>query len=140
MTMFLRDEKLTFPTSISALLLRLYAAENNEDDLDFLGLAAWWVEKLEDPGEVDHWISLRLWKVFARHLHALIAANVPVYADKMATYLGIEVPMIEIDETTLDDQGEESIKTIKLSIDEVRPPFGFSAWIKPLKIKQSATA
>jgi len=72
MNTLLHKENLTFPTPLSSLLLKLYALENDGEALDALSLAYWWVEKIEDPDDRDDWLSLKLWRLYARHLHAFI--------------------------------------------------------------------
>lgn len=133
MNTLLHKENLTFPTPLSSLLLKLYALENDGEALDALSLAYWWVEKIEDPDDRDDWLSLKLWRLYARHLHAFTHVNWPDESDKLGRYMGIEIEEISLIEIYVDAQGKKHPRLFVLRAENIIPPFGLRQWIKPLK-------
>lgn len=127
------------PTAISAVLLRLFRLETEcPCEFDVLGLLQWWVRKIEEPDEADGWIeSNGGWRMYARHIHALVAANVPCMADAVAYDLGIESPMIPKPEVTISPDGTVSeIWTLEAHGRSI-PPFGFEVWQPPLTLTKN---
>ena len=120
------EEKDICPTIISALLLRLHKLETNSQDavFDSLQLLNWWVEKLEKPKAEDDWLDVQHWRLLARHIHALVAVNVPCIADAVAYDLGIESSLIT----------QPQSKTYAQSM----PFLGFATWQRPLKLTRGA--
>lgn len=68
------------PTAISAVLLRLFHLETGKPcEFDTLDLLNWWGKKIVNPDEADDWItSSAIWRSYARHIHALVAVNIPL--------------------------------------------------------------
>lgn len=133
MNTLLHKENLTFSTPISSLLMKLYTLENDDEELNALSLAAWWVEKIEDPDDRDNWLSLKLWKLYARHLHVFIHVNWPDESDRLGRYMGIEIEEISLLEVYVDAQGREYPELLVLRAEDIVPPYGLKQWIKPLK-------
>jgi hypothetical protein len=124
------------PTAISALLLRLFQQETgSKGQFLTLDLLEWWTKKIDEPDDSDAWLSTSLWRLYARHIHALVAINVPCIADSVAYDLGIESPRIPQPE--LIRQGEDGEVTELWSLEahgQSIPPFGFESWQRPLKL------
>lgn len=124
------------PTAVSAVLLRLFHAETGKPcEFDTIDLVSWWVKKIDDPDEADEWItSAEMWRSYARHIHALVAVNVPCIADAVGYDLGIETVLIPKPDVSINPDGTVSelwtLKTYGRSI----PPFGFETWQRPLKL------
>lgn len=125
------------PTAISAVLLRLYHAETGKPcEFDALDLLTWWVKKIDDPDEADGWVtSSAMWRSYARHIHALVAVNIPCIANEVAYDLGIESPCIPWPEIiTKPDGTTAELYSSKQQYSRCLPPFGFEAWQPPLAL------
>lgn len=123
------------PTATSARLLRLHLLETGwRGEFDPLHLIDWWVKKLDDPGEGDTLLSTKMWRQLARHIHALVAVNVPCVADAVAYDLGIESPLIPEPELVQTEDGKIAELWTLEAYGRSLPPFGFETWQKPLKV------
>ncbi len=85
---------LKFPTALGAVLLQLYANEMDEDVFEPTQVVNWWMRKLQSPDVADDWLNTRLWRLYARHLHAVIAENAPELANQAAACFAIELSPI----------------------------------------------
>lgn len=123
------------PTAISALLLRLFQQETDcKEVFDPLDLLRWWTKKIEEPDDSDTWLSTSMWRLYARHIHALVAVNVPCIAGSVAYDLGIESPLIPKPEVANNPDGTVSeLWTLEANGQSI-PPFGFETWQRPLKL------
>lgn len=125
------------PTAISALLLRLFQQETGSKGVfDPLDMLRWWTKKIEesDVDDSDAWLNTSMWRLYARHIHALVAVNVPCIADEVAYDLGIESPLIPKPEVTTNPNGTVSeLWTLEANGQSI-PPFGFETWQRPLKL------
>ncbi|HQS02902.1 MAG: hypothetical protein B7Y07_05960 [Halothiobacillus sp. 24-54-40] len=122
------------PTAMSAVLLRLYEVENNGlDDLDAGALANWWAKKVDDPEACDAWLNGKLWRLFARHLHAWVDVNEPDEADLIGCILGIDNPLIPQPQMVSDEDGEVHERWSLEDYRDSLPPYGFETWQKPIR-------
>ncbi len=123
------------PTAISALLLRLFQQETgSKGQFLTLDLLEWWAKKIDEPDDSDAWLSTSLWRLYARHIHALVAVNEPCIADAVAYDLGIESPLIPKPEIKTNPDGTVSERWTLEAHRRSIPPFGFETWQSPLKL------
>lgn len=123
------------PTATCKVLLRLYYAETNDKDaLTSSKLLQWWLDKLEGVLDQVSWMSEDLWRLYARHLHALVSIISPSQSGAFAQEVGIEYPgMPRPVFKVLADGSQEEYWTVE-GFDNSFPPFEFYEWQKPLKI------
>ena len=126
------------PTAISAIMLRLYVAENDVDLIDYEPLIAWWVNKIVTPDSRDHWLDGRLWRLFARHLHALVAVNASLAEDWAAYHLGIKSPLVRIPHIEIDKSSAVLESWITVDYTSAPAPYGFDVWDEPLQLSKNA--
>lgn len=130
----LNESKDVYPTAFSALLLRLYMVETGrQGEFDPLRLIEWWTEKLENPDEGDAWLSRSMWRLYSRHIHALISANFPCLSEASGHDLGIETQLISKPEIMTHPNGIVSEYWSVEAYARSLPPFGFETWQRPLK-------
>lgn len=125
------------PTAISAVLLRLFHAETGKPcEFDAIDLLDWWGKKLVDPDESDDWItSTAMWRSYSRHIHALIAVNIPCIANEAACDLGIENPLIPWPKIITNADGTTAeYYSSPQQYGRCLPPFGFEVWQPPLAL------
>lgn len=125
------------PTAISAVLLRLFHLETGKPcAFDALDLVSWWVKKIDDPDEADEWItSAEMWRKYARHIHALVAVNIPCIANEVSYDLGIENPLIPWPEIITNADGTTAeFYSSPQQYGQCLPPFGFKVWQPPLAL------
>ncbi|HQT39229.1 MAG TPA: hypothetical protein PK231_07370 [Acidocella sp.] len=130
------------PTVISAVLLRLFHLETGKPcAFDALDLLSWWVKKIDDPYEADEWItSAEMWRNYARHIHALVAVNIPCIANEVAYDLGIENPLIPWPEIITNSDGTTAeFYSSPQQYGRCLPPFGFEVWQPPLALTRNYT-
>lgn len=124
------------PTAISAVLLRLYALEEKVKRYDPMDMAWWWMLKLDELDDGKTWFDGRLWRLYARHIHALAVVNTPDVADGVANTLGIGSPQIT-QPVILATDGEDADPLWVLSDHFYAPaPFNFHVWQKPLRLRR----
>jgi hypothetical protein len=97
-----------YPTSVGALLVRLYMVETGKQEFDPPRLIEWWSKKLEDPDVSDAWLNTRKWRQYARHIHAVIAVNFPCLSVASGYDLGIETSAIPKPEIEIHPDGTVS--------------------------------
>ncbi|OYV47441.1 MAG: hypothetical protein B7X12_00710 [Halothiobacillus sp. 20-53-49] len=117
------------------MLLRLFQQETGSKGIfDTLDLLEWWTKKLVEPDDGDAWISTSQWRLYARHIHAMVAVNDPCIANAVAYDLGIESPLIPKPETKTNPDGTVSELWTLEAHGRSIPPFGFETWQSPLKL------
>lgn len=125
------------PTTMSAVLLQLFKRETgSKGEFNALELLDWWTKKMDEPDENDVWLNTSIWRQYARHIHALVAVNMPCVANEVAYDLGIESPLIPQPEMKTNPDGSISeLWTLEANGRSI-PPFGFETWQRPLKLTQ----
>ena len=132
-----QENTIQCPTAISAVLLRLYAYENiGPDDLDAISLVNWWAQKVDDPESSDDWLTGRLWRLYARHLHAWVVINEPGAADVAAYIMGIDNPLIPQPQMVRTEDGQVYERWELENYHNSLPPHGFDTWQKPIRLQQ----
>ena len=124
------------PTSTSILLLQIYSLENKGiKGLNASKLVNWWVKKADDPVDADKWLNGRLWRMYARHIHAWVMINEPDASDIVAYALAIENSLIPQPKLVHLNDGSIIEKWDLSAYHQSIPPHGFEAWQKPLSMR-----
>lgn len=134
------------PTAIGTLLLHLYVLETEVELYDPVEMADWWEWKFGELEYGQRWFDSKLWRLYARHIHAIAVVNNFEVSDLAAYRLGIAGPQIAqpvgFDCDNNDEDEDEVDDPCWVLSDHVYAPapLSFRTWQNPLSLRRPIPA